>query len=311
MPLLEVTGRHAVAYTHYYRGEWAETLPHAEAGIALYSVEQERTLTAMFQLSSTVNLVAALASSYWMIGNQDRALEELERMIAIARDMNHPSALSNALGVACYMLTFHHDPERMRRYADELKSFAREEGWDLWYAVGVMSSGWSRLRLGDGDDGLRELFEGVALFRDTHSYLMGPTVGVIHAEGLRAVGRHEEALEMLAETAESARRGHVGVLLPDVHRLAGEIQADLGRLDEAEAELRTALDTAASQKALSLELRAALSYLDLLERIGRGGEAIALVRRLYRRFDEGFSQPDLVRARMVLEAAGQLERTAR
>ena len=46
-------------------------------------------------------------------------------MIAIARDVNHPSALSNALGVACYMLTFHHDPPRMLRYADgseELRS---------------------------------------------------------------------------------------------------------------------------------------------------------------------------------------------
>ena len=32
VPMLEVTGRHAVAYTHYYRGEWAEAIPHAEAG---------------------------------------------------------------------------------------------------------------------------------------------------------------------------------------------------------------------------------------------------------------------------------------
>src|SRR5262249_39937689 len=107
VPLLEVTGRHAVAYTRYYRGEWAEALAHAEAGIALYAVEQERALTATFQLSSTVNLVAALGSSYWMMGRQDRGLEELDRMIGIARDINHPSALSNALGVACYMLTFH------------------------------------------------------------------------------------------------------------------------------------------------------------------------------------------------------------
>ena len=64
-----------------------------------------------------------------MMGHQDQALQELDRMIAIARDVNHPSALSNGLGVACYMLTFHHDPPRMLRYAREVKSFAREEGW--------------------------------------------------------------------------------------------------------------------------------------------------------------------------------------
>ena len=125
VPMLEVTGRHAVAYTHYYRGEWSEAIPHAEAALALYSLEQERALTSTFQMSSTVNLVAALGSSLWMMGHQDRALQELDRMISIARDVNHPSALSNALGVACYMLTFHHDPPRMlrlRRGSEELRS---------------------------------------------------------------------------------------------------------------------------------------------------------------------------------------------
>ena len=232
--MLEVTARHAVAYTHYYRGEWSEAIPHTEVALALYSLEQERALTSTFQLSSTVNLVAARGSSLWMMGHQDRALQELDRMIAIARDVNHPSALSNALGVACYMLTFHHDPPRMLRYAEEVKSFAREEGWELWYAVGVMSSGWARLRMGDRVDGLRELLEGVALFRATRSDLMGPTVGVIHGEGLWAAGRQPEAIEMLAATAEKAQRGHVGVLLPDVYRLMGEMQLEGGMLCEAE-----------------------------------------------------------------------------
>jgi class 3 adenylate cyclase/tetratricopeptide (TPR) repeat protein len=311
VPMLEVTGRHAVAYTRYYRGEWSEAIPHAEAGIALYSLEQERALTATFQLSSTVNLVAALGSCHWMMGRQERALEELDRMIGIARDVNHPSALSNALGVACYMLTFHHDFPLMLEYANEVKSFAREEGWDLWYAVGVMSSGWSRLRMGDRVDGLRELFEGVTLFRATRSDLMGPTVGVIHGEGLRAAGRREEALEMLAATARTAHDGHVGVLLPDVYRLMGETHLDLGRLDNAENAFHKALDTAAAQKALSLELRAAMSYHDVLQRTGRHAESLALVQRCYERFTDSLDQPDLVRARTMLEEAGERAAAAR
>ena len=72
VPMLEVTARHAVAYTHYYRGEWSEAIPHTEAALALYSLEQERALTSTFQLSSTVNLVAARGSSLWMMGHQDR-----------------------------------------------------------------------------------------------------------------------------------------------------------------------------------------------------------------------------------------------
>ena len=303
VPMLLVTARHAMAYSHCYRGEWTEAIDHARAGLALYEVGQERALTATFQISASVNMVAALGSGLWMLGHQDEGLREIDRMLAMARELNHPSALANALGVACYMLTFHHDAPRMKRHADEVKGFAREEGWELWYAVGVMSSGWARLRMGEGAASLEELFEGVALFRATGSELMGPTVAVIHAEGLCAAGRPAEALAMLEETAATAQHGHVGMLLPDVHRIAGGIHLAAGALDEAEAALRRALEAAAGQQALSLELRAALALHPLLERTGRGDEARALLRRLCERFEDSHSQPELRRARALLGAA--------
>ena len=205
-------------------------------------------LTATFQISSTVNLVAALGSSYWMMGSRDRGLEEIDRMIGIARDMNHPSALSNALGVACYMLTFHHDFPRMLGYAEELKSFAREEGWELWFAVGVMSSGWSRLRMGDRE-GLGSSSRGSALFGATRSDLMGPTVAVIHGEGLRAAGRRRRRSRCLPTRGDGSRG-------PRRRPRPGRAPAD-GRdpcrprpTGDGEAEMQKALETAASQKSL-------------------------------------------------------------
>jgi hypothetical protein len=111
-----------------------------------------------------------------------------------------------------------------------------------------------------------------------------------------------EALEMLGATAQTAERGHVGVLLPDVYRLMGEIHLEAGAFSEAELAYRKALDTATAQQALSLALRAALSYHTLLERTGRCPEGHALVHRHYERFTDSFAQPDLLRARAMLEA---------
>ena len=108
---------------------------------------------------------------------------------------------------------------------------------------------------------------------------------------------------MLGATAETAERGHVGVLLPDVYRLMGEIHLEAGAFGEAGSAFRRALETARAQKALSLALRAALSYHTLLERSGRCAEGVALVRQHYERFTDSFSQPDLVSARALLEAA--------
>jgi hypothetical protein len=90
----------------------------------------------------------------------------------------------------------------------------------------------------------------------------------------------------------------------------GELHVDLGRLDDAETAFRQALATAVAQEALSLELRAAISYHDLLERTGRSGEGLALVQRCYERFSDSLSQPDLVRARAMLEETGDLEAAA-
>jgi len=88
-----------------------------------------------------------------------------------------------------------------------------------------------------------------------------------------------------------------------VYRLMGDIHLEAGALEPAEAAYQQALDQAGAQQALSLELRAALAYHTLLERTNREAEGIARVRRCYERFTDSHSQPDLVRARALLERA--------
>jgi hypothetical protein len=102
-----------------------------------------------------------------------------------------------------------------------------------------------------------------------------------------------------------AERGHVGVLLPEVHRLTGEIHLEAGALADAETAFEAALASAAAQQALSLELRAALSYLALLEQVGRREQGLALVRHHLARFAEGHGQPDLVQARELVGAVAE------
>jgi hypothetical protein len=54
-----------------------------------------------------------------------------------------------------------------------------------------------------------------------------------------------------------------------------------------------------------------MSYHDVLERTGRHAESLALVQRCYKRFTDSLEQPDLVRARTMLEEAGEREGAAR
>jgi len=59
---------------------------------------------------------------------------------------------------------------------------------------------------------------------------------------------------------------------------------------------------AASQNALSWELRAATSLARLMHERGRGDEGRSVLQTTYDRFSEGFETEDLKQARLLLDA---------
>ena len=90
----------------------------------------------------------------------------------------------------------------------------------------------------------------------------------------------------------------------ELHRLRGEALLAMPEPDIAEAEacFRRAVEVAASQGALSLELRAAASLARLLSERGETKPALESLRHIYDRFTEGFDTADLATARNLIEA---------
>ena len=75
---------------------------------------------------------------------------------------------------------------------------------------------------------------------------------------------------------------------------------NLGRIDEAEVELRRTLMIAQQQQARWWELRAATNLAKHCHDEGRYVEAYALVEPVYSWFVEGFDTPDLKDAKALL-----------
>jgi predicted ATPase len=111
----------------------------------------------------------------------------------------------------------------------------------------------------------------------------------------------DEGLTIVAETREVWWQA-------ELLRLSGELAlatAGAGAglkpaRDEAAATFTRAGEIAASQKALSLELRAAASLARLLKDQGRAADARAALAPLLARFSEGHATGDLVAARALL-----------
>jgi predicted ATPase len=130
-------------------------------------------------------------------------------------------------------------------------------------------------------------------------------------EAYAQAGRFEEAFAALDEALAVVDKNDDRFQEAELHRLKGELllaaSADQGV--EAEVCFQRALDIARRQQSKAWELRATMSLARLWPRQGRREEARAALAAVYGGYTEGFTTPDLIDARALLESLAQPART--
>jgi predicted ATPase/DNA-binding winged helix-turn-helix (wHTH) protein len=124
------------------------------------------------------------------------------------------------------------------------------------------------------------------------------------AEGLGNLGQFDDALTVIDKELAFADNSGIQLHTPEHLRIKGELILSRdapGKLMAAEVCFAQAIELAATQGALSWELRAATSLARLRLRQGREQEAIAVLKPVYDRFSEGFETADLRAARSILD----------
>src|SRR5579875_2315428 len=299
-PMLEMTGRNATSYTRFYRGEYDEAIAEAEAGLGHYAYDMELQLAQTFQLSPTINMMTAKACSLWMQGHQHEGIALMDDMVALARSLRHPPSVASALAFAMFFCLYDRDWERLFAFADETYDLSQAEGFAMWAANAGMHRGRARIGLGQADKGVAEVLEWGALFRQTGSGCIEGSVTSMVSEVLHMAGRSDEALAVSAEGERRAEAGLVGVMVPEIYRMRGNILRDLDRLDQADEAYRQAVNCARKQKARSLELRALISLLDLRLARDRPGDLDEDLRHAMAGLESQLDRPDFMQARKLL-----------
>jgi len=280
--LLLVLGHHAMGFTRFFRGELSEARRHADEGIALFDLAQERFIVGRFQFSSTVALRVFRAASLWLLGQPKEAERELSEAEAFTRSLGHPPSTAFFSSFACYLGLYANDHARVLRVATEMLRLSEGEGFKLWIAVAKVYRGWARAGLDEPEGGLEEMRQGLELFRKTDSALTLVHILVGLAQTLQRAGLGEEALQALREGRTYAESHAEHLLEPELYRLEAEILMAAPRGDEKAAELalRRAIELARNQRAAALEHRAADALLRLLRNQGREADMVALASQL-------------------------------
>ncbi len=190
--------------------------------------------------------------------------------------------------------------------AEEEMAIATEQGFPFWHALGTLHKGAGLLLQGRREESLPLLLKGFGAFRATGAEVRVPSY-------LGSVGRCLHAVRALRGRAQGAgRRAGVAEKNDDrcheaeLYRLKGELLLAESR-DETAAEdcFRRAIETARRQQSKAWELRATMSLARLWQRQGRRDEARDALAAIYGTYTEGFTTPDLVDAKALVECLAE------
>jgi predicted ATPase len=149
-----------------------------------------------------------------------------------------------------------------------------------------------------GLDLLRSALE--TLHAQQYNLLIPGFIGA-SAEGLRKIGRYEEALFTINGAIARATNCGVEFDLSELLRIKSQVLAAQHDRESAMTCLTEALTVARTQSALAWELRSTMVLARLLCEDGRRDQARHTLALVYDRFTEGFETADLRLARTLLE----------
>lgn len=121
------------------------------------------------------------------------------------------------------------------------------------------------------------------------------------ADANRIAGQPQAGLEHLAEAERMAEATKERMVLAETHRLRGDLLILTGERVAAEASYRAAISLARRQGAKLFELRSATRLARLWRGQGKIADAQALLAPVYGWFTEGFDTRDLKEAKALLD----------
>ena len=157
---------------------------------------------------------------------------------------------------------------------------------------------------GRREDGLPILLKGYRAFRATGAEVRTPTYLGILADAYTKAARFEDAHQALTEGLVVAEKNDDRSHEAELRRQKGELllAESPDQVGAAEDCFRRAIETARRQESRAWELRATMSLARLRQRQGRRDEARPALAAVFGTYTEGFTTPDLVDAKALLDS---------
>jgi class 3 adenylate cyclase/predicted ATPase/DNA-binding CsgD family transcriptional regulator len=288
--------------TLFYLGRFADAAAALSEGSAIDdAVAAWEDPAHLLLYTERAGVVCRLYSAWtlWYLGHPDRALQTVEAGLALSQHLAHAHSHAFAQNFATLLHGLRREFAAARMRAEAMIELAHEH--PQWFAEANICRGFALAGLGQHEEGIAQLRAGLAAWNAVGGRLFDTQWLGFLAEAHLQAGQFDDALTALDRAAEAAAATGECHYQAELCRLRGAVLAKTGKDAEAASCFQRAIDTARSQQAKSLELRAAMSLARLWTEQGERQKAHDLLAPVYGWFTEGFATADLKDAKALLD----------
>ncbi|MCK1479726.1 class 3 adenylate cyclase/tetratricopeptide (TPR) repeat protein [Bradyrhizobium sp. LB8.2] len=267
------------------------------------SSEEDRLAARVAGQDAGVADLALMSWALWLLGHADTALTRVNVAIQRADAISHPHSQAYACYYACILHALRGEFLTAQGHAERCIALSEEHGFRQWRLARAIR-GICVASLEPSPSALGEIRAALDEYRSAGYQLAITALYVLLCPPLLIGHDYEAALELIEHGLATTSRNSERILEAELYRLKARVLVVRGGPDveaEAQALLEQAINTARSQHAKTLELRAAMDRAALWIDQGRREEALNFLAPIYASFTEGFETHDLKEAKVLLD----------
>jgi predicted ATPase len=283
-------------------GELTQTVEYGKRMADVYDQEKHGFLAYLVGYDVGVFNQGFGSWAQWILGYPDKALQLLNETVNIARKSGHQHSLAFVLLLSCELNWFLGNFPQINKDTEELVPFCEKNGFIYIGAHGYFYRGERAVLEGKVKEGLAQMRQSLAIMEATGTMTCFSRLRARIADACRKAGDLEEGLSAVDWAFDAVQKYDERYVEAELYRLKGELLRMRGESEnDVEECFRKAIEISRRRLAKSWELRATMSLSRLWQSQGKREEAKKALEEVYSWFTEGFTTPDLVEAKALLD----------
>jgi len=256
-------------YCDFLAGCFIEAECHMDEVLACYAPDLQARHMRTYGTQPAVIANSAKAWSQWFLGKLTKSKHSSRAAIQLAQDASHPFSICYALCFASSIAQCQTEASEALEHAEQAFNLATEYSFPYWIGWASVVRGWAISKLGDSDNGITILNDGLGKYQATGAAQMSGYMLCLAADAYRLAGRLDDAIIVGGQAIEETRRTGIVFYKAEAYRLIAELHFLLNKSGDQPLRISMrAIRLAQRQQSLPLQIRAIQTMLPMTNRKG-------------------------------------------